>query len=277
MDFKISSAVIAAACSMLGACATVTRGTHTQFAVQSEPPGAEAVTTTGFSCRATPCQMKLPRKEAFDVTVSKPGYKPQVVHVQSRVQAGGAAGFVGNAAIGGVLGAVIDASSGAMNDLVPSRVNVTLERDGRAEPAPPPQVAYAPPPVAHGPALAERALPPEEEAAPSASYSRPPGGYDRPAIGYAPPPELYRPHPTVPAQSWEEPDRRELAYSPPPQAYHPSPDRYVLPPRYRRAPAYQQAPAAECPPPARYGPAAEWRESPQARYRQPPQESDIVE
>lgn len=127
MKLTISAAAIIAACSMLGACATVTRGTHTDFAVESVPAGAAAKTTTGFSCAATPCKLKLPRKEGFDITITLEGYQTRVVHVASKVQGGGAAGFVGNAVVGGVLGAAIDGSSGAMKDLVPNPVKVKLQ------------------------------------------------------------------------------------------------------------------------------------------------------
>jgi hypothetical protein len=37
--------------------------------------------------------------------------------------------MAGNVILGGVIGAVADASSGAMNDLVPNPLNVTLEKD----------------------------------------------------------------------------------------------------------------------------------------------------
>jgi len=127
MKFGLSHAVMITACSMLGACATVTRGTHTNFAVESDPPGAAVSTTTGFSCPSTPCQLKLPRKEAFDVTVTKAGYETEVVHVASKVQGGGAAGFAGNAVVGGLIGAAIDGSDGAMKDLVPNPVKVKLQ------------------------------------------------------------------------------------------------------------------------------------------------------
>jgi len=132
MKLKFSTAAMIAACSLLGACATVTRGTHTNFAIESVPSGAAVKTTNGFTCSPTPCKLKLPRKEGFDVTITLEGYKPQTVHVASKVQGGGAAGFVGNAVVGGVLGGAIDASSGAMKDLVPNPVKVKLEK---AEPA----------------------------------------------------------------------------------------------------------------------------------------------
>jgi hypothetical protein len=127
----------------LGGCATITRGTTTQFTVDSSPPGAQVRTSTGFTCEATPCTFKMPRKEAFVVTVSKAGYKPSETPVKSIVAGEGAAGFVGNALVGGVIGAGVDVSSGAMMDLSPNPIHVNLDP---AVDAPPP--AGAPPAAA---------------------------------------------------------------------------------------------------------------------------------
>ena len=123
-----------ALCACLGACATVTRGTTTKFKVESTPSGASMKTTTGFAC-TTPCTLKLPRKEAFDATVSKSGFRTQTVHVLSKVRGGGTAGLVGNVVAGGILGMAIDGTNGSMDDLVPNPLKVTLQADGAPEPA----------------------------------------------------------------------------------------------------------------------------------------------
>ena len=137
----------------LGACATITRGTTTAFTVRSYPTGAEVKTSTGFICPATPCTFKMPRKEAFIVTVSKSGYKPIESPIKVVLAGGGAAGFVGNALAGGIIGAGVDIGSGAMDDLTPNPLEVILE------PVPP-----APAPVASAPAQPQQAPAP---AAPS--------------------------------------------------------------------------------------------------------------
>jgi hypothetical protein len=129
-------------CASLGACATVTRGTTTDFKVSSAPPGASVSTSTGFACSPTPCTIaKMPRKTAFDATVTLAGYQPQTVHVASKVSGGGGAGFAGNLVAGGVLGMVIDGSDGSMNDLSPNPLAVTLVPVG----APPAAASTAPP------------------------------------------------------------------------------------------------------------------------------------
>lgn len=136
MKSIVRTAMAIALCLGLGACATVTRGTHTKYSVSSVPSGAAVKTSSGFSCASTPCSLKLPRKEAFDATISKAGYKSQTVHVKSQVRGGGAAGFVGNAVAGGLIGMAIDGSDGSMNDLVPTSLSVTLAPDDEPTTAP---------------------------------------------------------------------------------------------------------------------------------------------
>jgi hypothetical protein len=129
----------------LGGCATVTRGTTTQFTVTSTPPGAAVKTSAGFSCAPTPCSMKLPRKSAFDVTVSKTGYLPKTQHVRSAVAGGGAAGMAGNLLLGGVIGMAVDGTDGSMNNLTPNPLDVTLEPEATAQATPVPATQTASP------------------------------------------------------------------------------------------------------------------------------------
>src|SRR6185312_65659 len=121
--------VIAAAAAVSG-CATVTRGTHDAWTVNTTPSGAAVKTSSGFACDSTPCTFRMPRKEQFDVTVTKAGYKTWTGHVGHHVAEAGGAGFLGNALFGGIIGAGVDATSGAMLDLAPNPLNVTLEKDG---------------------------------------------------------------------------------------------------------------------------------------------------
>jgi hypothetical protein len=159
MKFIIYAASAIGLAASLGGCATVTRGTTTEFAVTSQPPGAAVKTSTGFSCDATPCSMKVPRKDSFDVTVTKTGYVTKTLHVRSAVGGGGAAGMAGNVVLGGVIGMAVDGTDGAMDDLTPNPMNVALD----AEVPPPPLAAAAAPPPAAAPAAA-----PAVEQAPAA-------------------------------------------------------------------------------------------------------------
>jgi PEGA domain len=151
-------AMPAALTAVLGltACATVTRGEHTAWEVNTVPPGASVKTTNGFYCDSTPCSIQMPRRSDFSADIAKPGYKTLKVTVTHRIAAGGGVAFAGNALIGGVIGAGVDLATGAALDLTPNPVTVTLEKDdgavagGGVAPAeaPVPVAASAPAPAA---------------------------------------------------------------------------------------------------------------------------------
>ena len=113
----------------LSACATITRGTTENWSINTSPGGASVKTSTGFACDATPCTFRMPRKSDFDVTVAKAGFKTWRGHVDAHFGGAGGAGFLGNALIGGAIGAGVDATSGAMKELTPNPLNVGLEKE----------------------------------------------------------------------------------------------------------------------------------------------------
>lgn len=124
--FGVRALALVGAALCLPACATITRGSSQEFTVQSTPPGARVSTSNGFQCDSTPCTFRMPRKDAFRATVSLDGYVIQAHEIGSGISGGGAAGMAGNVIFGGVIGAVVDGNSGAMNDLTPNPLVVTL-------------------------------------------------------------------------------------------------------------------------------------------------------
>lgn len=123
---KIGLAVFAAlAVPCLGGCATVINGTSQGYKFQSDPGGAQVNTTSGVSC-VTPCEMELKRGTDFRADVSRDGYKPVYVLVQSRT--GGAA--VGNLLLGGLIGGVVDSANGASNHLYPNPLSLRMVQVG---------------------------------------------------------------------------------------------------------------------------------------------------
>lgn len=124
---KLHTVVALGAALTLGACATVTRGTNTAWEVNSDPQGAEVRTSNGHHCSATPCSIRMPRRSEFTATLTKDGYSPATVTVTNRVAGGGGAAMAGNVLVGGLIGAGVDASSGAMLDLTPNPAFVVLE------------------------------------------------------------------------------------------------------------------------------------------------------
>jgi len=162
LDGLASAVVLTAA---LGGCATITRGTTTKFTISSTPPAAQASTSNGFYCASTPCTIRMPRKDAFTVTVSKAGYVSSQTKVRPTLANEGMVGFVGNAVIGGVIGAGVDVGSGAMMDLTPNPLHVDLQQIAQAPPPPEPSPSAAPPPPPASPTSAT----PTKVAAPAAA------------------------------------------------------------------------------------------------------------
>ncbi len=142
----------------VGACATVTRGMHEAFTVETEPSGAMVETSSGLHCDATPCTFpRVERKAEFTVTITKPGYRTWTGTVTHHTAGAGAAGMAGNVLVGGLIGIGVDATSGATQDLTPNPLHVALETEETAAPAATPATdttAAAPAAAASTPASA---------------------------------------------------------------------------------------------------------------------------
>ena len=106
-------------------CATITRGTTDTLVINSDPVGADVKLSNGMSGK-TPATFTLPRKDNVVVKVEKAGYEPVEVSVTPQVSGAGGAGMAGNVLLGGLIGAAVDAGSGAMHDLLPNPVDVRL-------------------------------------------------------------------------------------------------------------------------------------------------------
>src|SRR4029453_10656332 len=102
-------------------CATVARGSHDKLTVLSEPAGANVILSSGER-GVTPTKFVKSRRDNFTVTVSKAGYVPQTVNVESKVSATGGTAMIA----GGPIGVGVDAVSGAYNSLYPNPVSVRL-------------------------------------------------------------------------------------------------------------------------------------------------------
>ncbi len=123
---KIGASVFVALLNlMVISCATVTRGSTQSLAVTSEPTGATVSTTNGL-VGVTPVTLTVARRRGFIVRIEKDGYEPAEVHVAPRVHGAGGAALAGNLLLGGVIGAAVDSTTGAIYDLEPNPVSVIL-------------------------------------------------------------------------------------------------------------------------------------------------------
>lgn len=120
--------IIGALASLLGGCATVTRGTTNDIQITSEPAGANAKTSMSHTC-ITPCIIKVGRKDEFQVIFNKEGYKEAIIPVKTQVAGAGVAGMAGNVLVGGFVGVGVDAYTGAAYEHSPNPVHAVLERN----------------------------------------------------------------------------------------------------------------------------------------------------
>ena len=113
---------------MILSCATITRGRTQAFTVTSQPSNAQVSFSNGLSC-TTPCTLTVSRRPGFAITVSKEGFNTQTANVASQISGGGGTAMAGNVLLGGLIGAGVDASTGAMNELLPNPLHIVLEAE----------------------------------------------------------------------------------------------------------------------------------------------------
>ena len=149
--------------AMLAGCASVVRGTTEQVQFDSEPVGAEMRSIVDYPCGGpcpqrdptpgqsgdyflddvrtpvvvgpaciTPCSVQVARNEKLIVTFTKAGYEPETLKLDSKISGGGAAGVAGNVLLGGAVGLVVDAGTGAGLDHYPNRNARPARRRARA-------------------------------------------------------------------------------------------------------------------------------------------------
>ena len=114
-----------AAVVIFSGCASITRGTSESFVIETVPAGANVTLSTGLTC-TSPCSLKVKRRGDFVVTIKKDGYETITSTVTSSIDGGGGAAMAGNVLVGGIIGAGIDAGTGAMHSHKPNPLVVTL-------------------------------------------------------------------------------------------------------------------------------------------------------
>lgn len=126
-----SALLVCLALSTVG-CGTVTRGTKQGVKFVSVPSGALVTVERAqkvdlrWEC-TTPCELQLSRKRDFNVTFELDGYKRAEGRLASRLGAkGGATAIPGNFVLGGGVGFIVDAGTGANMQLKPDPMRANL-------------------------------------------------------------------------------------------------------------------------------------------------------
>ena len=145
---KLQSLIaIAGLATMVTGCATVFEGTDQSVGVATNPPGASCnVTREGAqigTVSPTPGSIKVSKsKNDLTFACSKPGFQPVTV---SHSPSFNGTTF-GNIILGGGIGAVVDASTGANYDY-PNQVNIDLPPEAAPAPTAPAAAPAAPAPT----------------------------------------------------------------------------------------------------------------------------------
>ncbi len=71
----------------------------------------------------------MKRRSHFALDIEMPGYKTARVLVNAEIDGAGQAGMAGNILLGGLIGAMVDGSSGAMYSHLDNPIVVVLEQD----------------------------------------------------------------------------------------------------------------------------------------------------
>ena len=125
-------AALSASLSILSGCATIVSGTSEAVQVDSAPSNA-VVKINGQQLGQTPVKVSLDRSQKVaTVEIYLPGYKREMIELKRSVN-----GWTwGNILIGGIIGLVVDASTGAMytHKIVPTPGVVEIPASSKEKP-----------------------------------------------------------------------------------------------------------------------------------------------
>ena len=113
------------AVTLLSSCASIIHGSRQDVRVTSVPSGAVVRVNLNNQATTTPGVLTLNRKEiGYVLTFEKQGYKPVEVSLRRTVDGW----LFGNILFGGLIGLVIDFSSGSAYKLTPDDVSTVLNQ-----------------------------------------------------------------------------------------------------------------------------------------------------
>lgn len=107
------------------ACATIMHGSSQEISIASQPSGA-TVTIDGQPAGVTPVSAKLKRKSPHRIAITLSGYQPFELVTTRKVS-----GWVwGNLVFGGLIGLIVDVSTGGLYNVRPEQISAQLTRTG---------------------------------------------------------------------------------------------------------------------------------------------------
>lgn len=109
--------ILAIFCCLTTGCATIIRGTEQQVSVNTNPTEAKVDFSNGQSCMS-PCSIKTKRDQSLQITITREGCQTQTATMIPSLSGGGV-----------LLGGIIDYGTGAVYDLQPNPLTITLGCD----------------------------------------------------------------------------------------------------------------------------------------------------
>ena len=117
--------VIAITCMGVMSCSTILSGTSDTITLQSSPTAKYVVknsrTGSEVASGSTPASVRLSRKNEYTVTISVSGYREKMVPISQEFNSTAICNLTSP------LGWLIDFLTGAMYELVPQTINVSLD------------------------------------------------------------------------------------------------------------------------------------------------------
>jgi hypothetical protein len=106
-------------------CGAILHGTRQNVQVQSSTPGTMVTTAPGANPVAAPSMLSLERKNSYVLTFSAPGYTSSTVALQNSI---GVGTVIADVLLTGLVGVVVDGTTGAWYGLNPESASVTLQK-----------------------------------------------------------------------------------------------------------------------------------------------------
>src|SRR5262245_60518029 len=127
MNNKLLIGILALSASLSTGCATIVSGSTQDISVSSVPAGATVTADPGGWKATTPGTLTLKRKDGpYKVTFTLEGHDPYSVWLTTDTNAW----LWGNLIIGGIIGLIVDTSTGAYQKLSPEEINANLVKSG---------------------------------------------------------------------------------------------------------------------------------------------------
>ena len=123
MNKNIQKIALAITAVSLTGCASIMQGTKQNVSINSAPSNG-TVYLNGAKIGVTPMSAQLSRKKPNTIKIELPGYIPYEMAFSRSVS-----GWVwGNIVFGGLIGLIVDASTGGIYKLTPDQVNAEMKK-----------------------------------------------------------------------------------------------------------------------------------------------------